>query len=260
MDRLAAGGLTYTDFHTTRALLAVAGRDPRRAQPPLDRLRQPRRERHGLPRLQRHRAAPGRERRQGPAAAGLHHLLHSASGTTCRRGRSRPAAPSSAGRAATASTTSTVSSRPTSTTSCRSCTRTTGRSTHRLGKPDYHISTDMADRAIYWITAQKSVTPDRPFMMQWAPGANARPAPRSARRTCRQVPRQVRHGLGRGARADPEEPDRQGHLPGGHEALRTPQRHSGLGLAQRPRRRRCTRARWRRSRPSSSTWTTRSAA
>lgn len=40
-----------------------------------------------------------------------------------------------------------------------------------IGKPDYHISTDMADRAIYWITAQKSITPDRPFMMQWAPGA-----------------------------------------------------------------------------------------
>jgi arylsulfatase len=40
-----------------------------------------------------------------------------------------------------------------------------------LGKPDYHISSDLADRAIYWITAQRSVTPDRPFMMQWAPGA-----------------------------------------------------------------------------------------
>lgn len=40
-----------------------------------------------------------------------------------------------------------------------------------VGNPDYHISTDMADRAIYWITAQKSITPDRPFMMQWAPGA-----------------------------------------------------------------------------------------
>ena len=40
-----------------------------------------------------------------------------------------------------------------------------------VGKPDYHLSADMADRAIYWITAQKSVAPDRPFMMQWAPGA-----------------------------------------------------------------------------------------
>lgn len=40
-----------------------------------------------------------------------------------------------------------------------------------VGDPDYHLSTDMADKAIYWITAQKSITPDRPFMMQWAPGA-----------------------------------------------------------------------------------------
>ncbi len=50
-----------------------------------------------------------------------------------------------------------------------------------VGKPDYHLSTDMADRAIYWITAQKSVAPDRPFMMQWAPGAMHAPhhAPRA---------------------------------------------------------------------------------
>ena len=44
-----------------------------------------------------------------------------------------------------------------------------------VGKPDYHLSTDMADRAISWMTAQKSISPDRPFMMQWAPGANHAP-------------------------------------------------------------------------------------
>lgn len=44
-----------------------------------------------------------------------------------------------------------------------------------LGKPEYHLSTDMADRAIYWITAHRSVSPDRPFMMQWAPGATHAP-------------------------------------------------------------------------------------
>jgi arylsulfatase A-like enzyme len=44
-----------------------------------------------------------------------------------------------------------------------------------LGKSEYHISTDMADRAIYWITAHRSVSPDRPFMMQWAPGATHAP-------------------------------------------------------------------------------------
>ena len=40
-----------------------------------------------------------------------------------------------------------------------------------IGRPDYHVSTDMADRASYWMTAQKSISPDRPFMMFWAPGA-----------------------------------------------------------------------------------------
>jgi arylsulfatase A-like enzyme len=36
------------------------------------------------------------------------------------------------------------------------------------GKPDYHVNTDMADRANYWLTAHQSITPDRPFMMFWA--------------------------------------------------------------------------------------------
>jgi arylsulfatase A-like enzyme len=44
-----------------------------------------------------------------------------------------------------------------------------------VGKPNYHISTDMADRSIHWITAQKSAAPDRPFLMFWAPGAQHAP-------------------------------------------------------------------------------------
>jgi arylsulfatase A-like enzyme len=36
------------------------------------------------------------------------------------------------------------------------------------GKPDYHVNTDMADRANYWLTAHASISPDRPFMMFWA--------------------------------------------------------------------------------------------
>lgn len=34
-----------------------------------------------------------------------------------------------------------------------------------LGKPAYNINADMADRAIYWLTAHQSISPDRPFMM-----------------------------------------------------------------------------------------------
>lgn len=39
------------------------------------------------------------------------------------------------------------------------------------GKPGYHLSTDMADKAIEWITAHVSVAPKRPFFMYWATGA-----------------------------------------------------------------------------------------
>ncbi len=49
-----------------------------------------------------------------------------------------------------------------------------------LGRDDYHVSTDMADKAIEYITGQESVAPDRPFFMFWAPGAMHSPhhAPR----------------------------------------------------------------------------------
>jgi arylsulfatase len=36
------------------------------------------------------------------------------------------------------------------------------------GKQDYHVNTDMADRAIYWLTAHASVSPGKPFLMFWA--------------------------------------------------------------------------------------------
>jgi arylsulfatase A-like enzyme len=39
------------------------------------------------------------------------------------------------------------------------------------GNPDYHLSTDLADNAIRYLTGQKSIDPDRPFFMYWAPGA-----------------------------------------------------------------------------------------
>ena len=41
--------------------------------------------------------------------------------------------------------------------------------------PDYHLSTDMADKAIYYLTGKASIDPDRPFFMFWAPGASHTP-------------------------------------------------------------------------------------
>ena len=40
-----------------------------------------------------------------------------------------------------------------------------------LGKPDYHLSEDLADKAIYYLTGQASINPDKPCFMFWAPGA-----------------------------------------------------------------------------------------
>lgn len=40
-----------------------------------------------------------------------------------------------------------------------------------MGKPGYHLTTDLADRAIDNITQHVSIYPDRPFFMFWAPSA-----------------------------------------------------------------------------------------
>jgi len=41
--------------------------------------------------------------------------------------------------------------------------------------PDYHFMTDMTNKAIRWTQAQKSLTPDRPFFVYFAPGATHAP-------------------------------------------------------------------------------------
>ena len=41
--------------------------------------------------------------------------------------------------------------------------------------PKYHFMTDMTDKAIAWMEFQKSLTPDRPFFMYFAPGATHAP-------------------------------------------------------------------------------------
>jgi len=41
--------------------------------------------------------------------------------------------------------------------------------------PNYHFMTDMTNQAIAWVQYQKSLTPDRPFFMYFAPGATHAP-------------------------------------------------------------------------------------
>lgn len=41
--------------------------------------------------------------------------------------------------------------------------------------PGYHFTTDMTDKAVNWIGAQQSLTPDKPFYVYYAPGATHAP-------------------------------------------------------------------------------------
>ena len=40
-----------------------------------------------------------------------------------------------------------------------------------LDDPDYHLSEDLADKAIHYLTGHVSISPNKPFFMFWAPGA-----------------------------------------------------------------------------------------
>jgi arylsulfatase len=46
---------------------------------------------------------------------------------------------------------------------------------HIEEKPGYHFMTDMTDKAIEWVQSEKSLTPDKPFFMYFAPGATHAP-------------------------------------------------------------------------------------
>ena len=42
-------------------------------------------------------------------------------------------------------------------------------------EPGYHLMTDLANQAIQWVQAEKSLTPDKPFFIYFAPGATHAP-------------------------------------------------------------------------------------
>ncbi|SPM41951.1 Arylsulfatase A or related enzyme [Mycobacterium numidiamassiliense] len=44
-----------------------------------------------------------------------------------------------------------------------------------LGRDDYHLTEDLADKAIEWIRLQKTSAPDKPFFLYFAPGATHSP-------------------------------------------------------------------------------------
>ena len=47
--------------------------------------------------------------------------------------------------------------------------------------PDYHFTTDMTNEAIDWVKFQQAMTPEKPFMIYYATGADPCPTPCSKR-------------------------------------------------------------------------------
>ena len=88
-------------------------------------------------------------------------------------------------------------------------------------KPGYHFMTDMTDQAIEWVQSEKSLTPDKPFFIYFAPGATHAPH-HVAEGMDRQIQGQVRSGLGQAARGD---------IATAEEARRRPRRHEARAEA-----------------------------
>ena len=96
----------------------------------------------------------------------------------------------------------------------------------------YHLTEDMVDKGLAWIKRHQAFSPDKPFLMYWAPGARARPAPHLPG-VGRQVQRQVRRRLGQVPRASLPAPEGTRLDPGGREADAA-SRHDGV-VGQHPR-------------------------
>ena len=65
----------------------------------------------------------------------------------------------------------------------------------------YHLTEDLADRAVGWVRQQKALMPDKPFFVYFAPGRDACPASR-AEGVGRPLCGRVRRRVGRAAGAD----------------------------------------------------------
>ena len=154
-----------------RAVLTDAVVPPDRAQPPLERDGARRRPRARLPRLLRSHPAsqrlPLRDRSPRTATS----RSRSASGTSRRRTRRTRPRRARAGRSGAGSSAGTASTAVRPTSSTRTCSRTTTRSSRPSGGDDYHLSEDLADRAIQYVGDLRAVEPDKPFFLYFATGA-----------------------------------------------------------------------------------------
>ena len=92
----------------------------------------------------------------------------------------------------------------------------------------YHLTEDLADRAVSWMRQQKALMPDKPFFVYLAYGRGPRPAPRR-QGVGRPLRRRVRRRVGRAARADLRPPEGARRHPRRRRADRPARRDPGLG-------------------------------
>ena len=178
LDRLAAGGLRYTRFHVTalcspsRSAL-LTGRNPHAiGVGVITNLATDFPGYNGsIPKSAALVSEVLRENGYATAAIGKWHLIPEREDT--------PAGPYDhlahppglrllATDSSTAKPTSGIPSSPSAPSPSR-CSHPPGR------KPDYTLNEDLADKAITWIRAQKSLAPTRPFFVYYAPGASHAP-------------------------------------------------------------------------------------
>ena len=175
----AAAGRRRADLHAVAHHGAVQPDPlvpPHRPQPPPERLRLHRRGGDRLPGIERPHPDGERLPRRGAAPARLEHVLgrQEPQRAVRRVGHGRLEAGVAAGAAASTASTASSAARPTS--GIRTSSTTTTTSTSRTCPEDgYHLSKDLADKALTFIRDSKQSRPDKPWYMFFCPGANHAP-------------------------------------------------------------------------------------
>ncbi len=227
IDRIAADGVRYTQWHTTalcsptRSCLLTGRNHTRNSMACITEAR------GRVPERQRHDPAGERHALGDPGRAGLEHL-HGRQVAPVPDGRDeRRLDRGGTGRPGAGSSAATGSWAPRPTSGIPDLVY----DNHPVDQPKspeegYHLTEDLTDKALEFIKDAKTIAPDKPFFLYYAPGAAHAPhhVPEGVDR---QVQGQVRHGLRGDPRADPGPAEADGHRPGRHRAAAgQPDRHA----------------------------------
>ncbi len=238
--RRARGGRAPVQQHAHNgALLAEPLVHHHGPQPPQQRHGVHHRARLGLPRLQRRDAVRERDALGDAARARLRHVHgRQVAPDALEPGDGGRAVRPLAARAA-ASSASTASSAATRASGTRTSSTTTTRSSRRRTPEEgYHLTEDLVDKSIEFITDLRQIDPDKPFYLHLVLRGDPRAAPR-AEGVGRPVRRPVRRRLGRLPRAGVRPPEGAGHPAAPTRSCRATTRTSPRGSPCHPRRAGC---------------------